>query len=63
LSPPLIGKGDQTIAFNSLVRLIATDKVNSEDYYPLYIIELERFLKVIKYANLSLSKEDIVLIA
>jgi len=58
-----LAKSDTALNFWCLSRGISTDQVKSDEYYPLYIIELERFMKVIQYANLPLNKDEIILLA
>jgi len=43
--------------------MISNDAVNNTDNFPYCGIELERFMKVIKYSNLPLSKDEIVKLA
>ncbi|KRX05621.1 Concanavalin A-like lectin/glucanases superfamily [Pseudocohnilembus persalinus] len=65
MSPPLEDKGSQGLPFaESLNNLVQNDGiVDFRDVFPYYGIEFDRFMKVIKYAKLSLTKAEIELLA
>jgi ribosome biogenesis GTPase A len=43
--------------------MISNDIVDNNDPFPFFGIELDRFIKVIKYSKLPLSKGDIINLA
>lgn len=63
LSPAIVSKNGECLPFLCLNRLVCTDQVRNEDFFPIYVIELERFMKVIKYAGIQVSRDEIVQIA
>lgn len=62
-SPPVEDKGGNCLPFVCLNNMIANDAVRNVDPFPYYGIEMERFIKVLRYANLPLSRDDIYLLA
>jgi len=62
---PVIEEGENSrIPFHSLHKLISNDpEMNKEHASPLYIIETDRFMSVLQYASIEISKADIIKMA
>ena len=64
LSPPIDEKGmAPRLGFRSLHFDVCTDSSYEPKYFPCYIIELDKFMKIISHVDARLTKDEVVTVA